>query len=445
MKKIYSLEFKVFAALAGFAVVAVSVLGFMTYALDEGRANQQIFSRLSQLDTLSSGLFRRSDRYVQVAPRDFPDYNRDVTVFYPEFIADLNNMGKLIEEVGRDYYSRKPARIIGGLGIGLRTTALDTSMQTMTTEWQTFFSGLKEQLGDNDAEPRLEWGTIHIREHQGRIRMLVNDLISEMQTNLEQQTKRMQNASYLAMVLLGLMVLAGLVWFYFGVTLRIKQAVAGCVRVSTGDFGYQMKVGSRDEIGTLSGAINNLSMRARLVLSLIDKVRVARNQKAALQHIWDESNPLFELTWLGLYRFDDDLEHMTLLKALPKVWATNWNRQDIRRQDGPNQVMQSREPLVIRDMGEYTKANPTERMVRNLTRKVADSRSALMLPLVAGDDAWGMLIMVSSSGDAFQQENVKLLESLVPILSDAFTRAEVDAPDTQPDNRMADQQVQMVN
>ena len=30
-----------------------------------------------------------------------------------------------------------------------------------------------------------------------------------------------------------------------------------------------------------------------------------------------------------------------------------------------------------------------------------------MLPLVAGDDAWGMLIMVSSSGYAASQRNKK--------------------------------------
>jgi len=424
MKNIYGLEFKVFAVLAGFVVVAASTLGFMTYALDEGRTNQQFFSRLSQLDTLSSGIFRRSDRYMQVAPRDFPDYNRDVIVFYPDFIADLESMGKLIEEVGQDYFSRKPARIIGELGIGLRTAPLDTSMQTMMTEWQTFFSELKEKLGDNDAEPRLEWGTQYIREHQDRIRMLVNDLVSELQDNLEQQTGRMRNASYLAMALLGLMALAGLIWFYLGVTRRIKRAVAGCVRVSTGDFGYQMKIASRDEIGTLSNAINNLSMRARLVLSLIDKVRVAEDQKDALQCVWDESNPLFELKWLGLFRFDDDLEHMTLLNALPQVWATNWKKQDIRRQDGPRQVIQTKQPLVVEDMAQFTNANPTERLIRNLTRKVTNSQSGLLLPLVAGDDAWGMLVMVSSTSDAFNQENVKLLGSLVPILSDAFTNVE---------------------
>ena len=77
MKTIYRLEFKVFAVLASFVIVAASTFGFMNYALEETRTNQQISSHLSQLDTLSQGIFRRSDRYVQIAPRDFPDYNRD--------------------------------------------------------------------------------------------------------------------------------------------------------------------------------------------------------------------------------------------------------------------------------------------------------------------------------------------------------------------------------
>lgn len=435
MKSIFGLEFKVFAVLAGFVVVAATTLGFMTYALDEGRTNQQIASRLSQLDTLSNSLFRRSERYQQVAPRDFPDYNRDVIVFYPDFVADLKGMDTLIKDIGHNYYSRRPAQLIGVLGIGLRTEQLDTSVQTMMSAWQTFYSELKEQLGVNNAEPRLEWGTTYIRENQKQLRTVVNTLITQLNNDLTQQTNRMEDTSYLAMGLLGLMAIAGLIWFYFGVTRRIKRVVAGCVRVSTGDFGYQMQTDNRDEISTLAQAINNMSMRARLVLSLMDKIRGAKDQKTALQAIWDESNPLLDLKWLGLYKLDDNPENMTLLDALPRVWATSLKKQDIRTQNIPRQAIQTKEPVVVNDMEQFTNTNPTERLIRSLSLKVVNCRSTLLLPLVANGQTWGMLTFISSNNDAFSQEHVKLLANLTPLLTEAFTKVEPVEQDPQQDSQ----------
>ena len=433
MKNLFGLEFKVFSVLTGLSLIAITTLGFMIYALNEGRTNQQLVSRLAQLDTLSSSIFQRSDNYLQFAPRSFSDYNRDLIVFYSDFNTDLVHMNKLVRTIGDDYYSRTPNKVIETLGIGLRTSDLDSSFLKMTSAWKTFYAELNEKLGDDPAEPRLEWGTEYIREHQGPLRQIMNNSINILNEDIRLQAVHMEKTSYLAMGLLAIMVVLGLLWFYFGVTHRIKRAVAGCVRVSSGDFGYQMAVNSQDEIGTLSRAINTLSMRTRLVLSMVDNIRTAKDHDTALEAIWNESKALFDLVWLGLYKLDDDFEHMELLSAQPHSWAKVLNKQDIRAQHTPMQIIQTQESLVINDIDDFSNSRPTERLMRSLNLKIINSESCLLLPIVHDKKTWGILIMISEDTGAFSQEDLKLLNKLTPLLSDAFVSVEVAPKETDED------------
>jgi len=136
MRSLFGLEFKVFSVLTGLALVAITTLGFMVYALNEGRTNQQLVSRLAQLDTFSSIIFGRIEHYLQYSPRSFSDYNRDLIVFYDAFSTVLGRMNGLVNSISEDYYSRAPSKLIEKLGIGLRTEQLDGSFNKMTSAWQ---------------------------------------------------------------------------------------------------------------------------------------------------------------------------------------------------------------------------------------------------------------------------------------------------------------------
>jgi len=431
MRNIFGLEFKVFSVLAGLSLVAIVTLGFMIYALNEGNTNQQLASRLAQVNTLSNSVFNRSDNYLQNAPRSFSDYNRDLIVFYTDFSDDLGRMDSLINTTRSNYYSRARSALAENLHISLRTQQLDNSFNRMTSAWNVFYSELNEKLGPDKNEPRLEWGTEYIRNNQALLQQVMNESILFLNKDIRLQTQRMEMISYSAMGLLGFMAIFGLLWFYFGVTHRIKHAVAGCVRVSSGDFGYQMQTRSNDEIGTLARAINNLSMRTRLVLSMVDNIRTANTHSMALEAIWDESKPLFDLVWLGLYKLDSDLENMELLNAQPRSWSKMLNKQDIRAQQSPMQIIQTQQPLLIDDMEGFSKTKPTERLIRGLTLKIVNSKSCLMLPIVKNKQTWGALVLVSESSNAFSPEDIKLLMNLTPLLSDAFAKVELmqDASD----------------
>jgi len=436
MRNFFGLEFKVFSVLTGLALVSIITLGFMIYALNEGRVNQQLVSRLAQVNTLSESIFHRSEQYLENAPRSFSDYNRDLIVFYTDFSVDIERMDELITLTGNDYYERSSSDIFKMLNVSLRTEKLDNTFKVMTMAWKTFYSELNEKLGPNKAEPRLEWGTEYIRNHQQQLQQIMDTSIITLKENINSQTQRMEKTSYIAMGILVLMAVIGLLWFYFGVTHRIKHAVAGCVRVSSGDFGYQMQVNSQDEIGTLSHAINNLSMRTRLVLSMVDNIRTANDHKKALEAIWNESRELFKLVWMALYKLDGDFEHMELLSAQPQSWAKILNKQDIRAQHTPMQIVQTQESLVINDIEKFSNSRPTERLMRSLNLKIINSESCLLLPIVHNNKTWGMLIMISEDRHGFSEEDLKLLNKLTPLLSDAFASVEIIPEDLDDDELM---------
>lgn len=430
MARIFGLEFKVIAVLGFLVVVAASTIAFMAYALEQSQANQPISDRLSSLQVLSQSVFRRSGNYIESAPRSYPDYNRDLIVYYPDFMSDLEGMGGIIEAVHQDYSQRAASLLLGGVHFGLRTAANDQAVDGMRDSWLRFRDGLHEQLGDDRKEPRLEWGTAFIRDNQRDLQTVIAQLIERLRGQLDQQVMLLQTASKLAMGVLAGLALLGLLWFYFGVTRRIRHAVAGCVRVSTGDFGFQMPARGRDEIGILGRAINTLSSRARLILVLIDRVRRAQDPADALYAVWDEGEQPFALSWIGLFEVRDGERRISLAQACPHDAGTHVRQLDLRTQHVLKDSLQLGEPRVFNDLQTFVQAHPSERLIRELARAVEDTQAIITLPLQHAGDVWGVLVLVSQAADAFSDEHVSLLRNISPLLSEALRRQAPSTPES---------------
>ena len=419
MEKLLGLEFKVTAVLGSIVLIAALTIAIMAFALDQARTNERMGAQVSQLQILSQGVFRRSGNYLGSAPRSYPAYNRDLIIFYPDFMADLGAMGRLIEGIHGHYFDRARALALGPQDIGLRDPGTDQLVTGVHDNWTTFFAGLRDKLGDDPNEPRLEWGTEYIRDHQAELRENIDALIVRINARLVEQNRKLKSASSWAMGLLALLAALSILWFYFGVTRRIKRAVAGCVQVSTGDFGHQIRVKGRDEIAVLGSAINKLSERARLVLSLTGQMRGASGPRSALEEFWDTCETPFSLNALSLHTWVDGGRALQLLHALPDG-GNRTRRRDVRTQHFVKGLLREGKPEVIVDPEQFMAAHPTERLVRDLTLKGEGSRALLILPLLDKGATWGVLFMTSADPEAFTSEHVALLENLSPVFSQAF-------------------------
>lgn len=415
----FGLRFKVFSALALVFLIAASLFIYTRWTVDLIAANRAVYGQLAQLQTRGEGFFRRSEHYVQVAPRDYPSYDRDVIVFYPEFLVELHDMDRLVKAIQEFYLREQTGGYASLFGLALRNPELDSQMASIGRDWRDFHDGLREQLGSNLEEPRLEWGTAFIRDREQGLRRSIEGVIELLHAELARQSERIRQAGFYSLAVLGLLSLATLTWFYYAVVRRITGAIAGCVRVSSGDFGYQMPTRGRDEIGLLGRSINRLSAKARMTMTLQERLRMSQEVPEAMQAIWEEGRDLLDIHWLGLYRYDPQRRQLTIRHALPDVVPGMLRRQHTRSQADLEAALSSAEPMAVNDVGDHLAVEPKARLVRDLLMNTKEGQAVLVLPLQDGTPVKDVLVIVSGKPDAFDMENVALLRNML----NTFARA----------------------
>lgn len=70
--------------------------------------------------------------------------------------------------------------------------------------------------------------------------------------------------------------------------------------VALGRSGYQAEVERDDELGDLLSAVNSLSARSHLIMTVLDEMRRTDDMRDALRLVWQESNKYLSIDWMGL-------------------------------------------------------------------------------------------------------------------------------------------------
>ena len=165
-----SLRFQIsFALLTLFglfaAILAVNV-GYFQQSLTFERQ----LSLAQEVNLRADVIHRKATIYKDVAPRDYPAYNRDVLLFYPLLLQDLGLLDQSVSKLA-----------------AVETTA---SVQAaalaaqLLQDHNAFETGLRQQLGDLD-EPRLEWGAEFLAANAPAIGGLANQLEAELSAGVE--------------------------------------------------------------------------------------------------------------------------------------------------------------------------------------------------------------------------------------------------------------------
>lgn len=420
MQTLNSLRVKVFGILLLLFLLVSGLLTYLSWSAQLAQETGDLQQQLAQLQTRGDGFFRQSEAYIGVAPRDYPDYFRDVQVFYPDFVANLNDLDKQVMRLQESYLGEDKLHWQQVFGLSLRNRVLDKTVSGLTASWQAFHNGLQEQLGDNMDEPRLEWGTQFIRDHQGQVREAVNQLIAALRQQLDIRSQRIESIGHNGMLIVGAFSLLLLSWFYLVVIRRITHSIDGCVRVAKGEFGYQMPTRGKDEISLLGRAINQLSAKARLSMTLQERLGRAVSQDEALQAIWEESQSIFELLWVGLYHYEDEKAILRIRQALPSPAPSMLKRQHLQHQRVMDPVVKADQPVAIGDLGNHLEIEPQTRFVRDLLLAQKEGHSVLFLPLSDSSGEKYVLAMTSSKANAFLSDNVSLLQNMRLVLQKAL-------------------------
>lgn len=414
------LQIKVILGLGGLLVTAAVVFGYLSLLAEENHANQDLLSQVRQLQVQGQAIQRRGITYAANAPRDFAPYERDMIIFYPDFVRDLAAFDQTLKGVG------KAAATLPGGKLHASSGSLLETVGKVQASWNTFQRGFQDKLGPNPAEPRLEWGAEFVRDNQALINSLTGELINMVDQAVQERLRNNAELTTAAVIGAGVFLLVVVLWFYFSVVRRISLTVAGCQRVTQGDFGYQLPVAGNDELTTLAQAFNSLSARTRFVLTMLSKMHRSGSAESKIASLWTEASGYLPIKWMGLWEVDAAASNMRLLglRADKPIAEGILKSLENHACTDASLIGMSREaqPVKSDKLTEYVLKTPNARFLRELV-KMERLNSALLVPL-ASEDGWrGLLMFVAEPQSAYTNEQVELMGNLSHYMANGFANA----------------------
>jgi len=246
------------------------------------RGNQQTVEIAARLDQQFQRMVERAEHYRQVAPRNYPDFFRDVDLYYAELREDLRIADSLVADLER------------------RDAGFDPDL------WNRFRNDLEQSIGDDADRPRLEWAADHVVDDG----VLLLDATRDLHRQLRQSALRSQQTLWWSSTALAAstLVLAFLITLLFRkrVLNRIEDVARTVRRMTDGDFQACGPTRADDELGQLEGAVAKMARRTIQLAGLLDSLNGARTLQEAIDRIPSGMRKQFGVEWLGVVEVHDN-------------------------------------------------------------------------------------------------------------------------------------------
>ncbi|MDH5256805.1 MAG: HAMP domain-containing protein [Gammaproteobacteria bacterium] len=411
------LQIKVFLGLGALVFGAASIIFYINLLAQENHNNQQLLSYVKQLDVQGQEIKRRSSTYANNAPREYNTYYRDLVIFYPDFMLDLDAFGKLIAHIA------KTASEIPKNDLQQPDTSVTVSITNLQSNWQNFRRGFLDKLGSDLKEPRLEWGADYVQANQQLINLITGQLITKIDNAIQRQLATNSQLTTTVMQISAILVLLGAIWFYFSVIRRISQTVNGCQRVAQGDFGYQLNIRGNDELSALASAFNILSARTRFVVNLISKMHSQESVDNKVSSVCTEATGYLPIEWLGLWHYDNTNNSLELMSMRSERTMTDSTRSSLITATTHDahliEILSKNRPIKYSNLAEQISQLPSAKLMLEI-RKMGLLNSVLIVPLKSDNDWQGVMVLVASDADSYSDEQIELMANLSPFMANGF-------------------------
>ncbi len=207
-------------------------------------------------------------------------------------------------------------------------------------------------------------------------------------------------------------------------------------RIADGDLKHVAKVERDDEIGVLARAFNSMTAQLRDLIDSLERrveerTRALRQANQALQRralqletnaqlgreitsILDIDDLLpqvvemirdaFGYYHVHIYLSDQEAGQLVLRASTSQAIGLQHQRLEIEKTSINSQVIQTGRPLLVNDVKQNPHYLPDERL--------PDTRSELVIPLRLGDHVIGTLDVLSTTVNAFTEEDLLVIQSL---------------------------------
>ena len=402
---------------AGVIVISIFMLMFwfsnkMIFQLTEDIEQSNDLSQLNQLTVLMTD---SANQYDQNAPRDYESYNRDVKVYYGRLKEYLDTLSTSVEKAQDDYYNRST------FGNVLMDRSLieqnSNNFKQLSVLHQQFSTGFSEQLGDNQDEPRLEWGNDYIlADESGFFAHVAQTNTQFQELVVAHRNATQQFNKYVSLALIVVLILL-ILWFNQSIVKRIIKVARGCRQVARGDFGFQIQDKGRDEINQLVKDFNQLSSRSKSILSMLGALQTVHSRQEALDVIRTETQLMINPTALFLVRANGSIQIIENVSPESQSQDGLAGKQ-LAADDSCLMWDDAADFLHVEDILSHTVKFKNAHLAKYLLHNM-NINSLLALNIRNKDDS-GILLFAKKQKKGFNQQQISTLQSLSSLFASAL-------------------------
>ncbi|AGA32701.1 integral membrane sensor signal transduction histidine kinase [Thioalkalivibrio nitratireducens DSM 14787] len=407
---LHSIRLQLAILLLGLVAVVVASSGYAVHSAQMRQQEQVVLATAARLEHASHLMREQAMNYLATPARDYSTYFRDVKLYYQDLLAHRETLDQNLGPDGRLLAARD------GLG-----TADHPAVLQAARVWADFRTGLDGALGDVPEEPRLEWGAEYVIEHAPRLEEATAALHRAFEEAARAGLNWQRRLVRVAVITALLIMLGAVYWLHTRVLRPLHHAVGAFEHVSQGDFGHQVPVPNRNEIGLMVESFNSLSYRLHALFQLIDKVQQAEDPESVLTSVWHELETFIPLDWAALLSVTPDQSAGVLEHAVLDGRSTPPSERYFPLANSQlDAALAAKTPLRIPDLQQTGGGVPMAAFERTLIEQ--GLRSVLLLPVKGTHQHTGLLVLASRQPNAYLLSHQQLITNLAGLIGHALQK-----------------------
>ncbi|MFY7922781.1 MAG: HAMP domain-containing protein, partial [Gemmatimonas sp.] len=397
-----------FATLAGSA-------GYGIYALNLRRHDYEILNLSGQLRVTSAAMVSDARTFLQMAS----DFTAGRGVERQVYREGLQRHMALYDQIITAFVARRFEPELTGKHDVLvcKWDARSRSqLQRTANVWKAFRDTLHLRLGSADGAPDVTRGAEYVAEVGGALSASTALLSRAFQDMMEQKLATIRLFNQLVLGVAACIMVALVALLYHHLVRPLQETMDGFSRVARGELGHQVPVQGGGEIGQMTTAFNQLSVRLNALFRLTDRIAQGKTLDDTLRFVTEEFRGFLPLDWVGLFFLAPDGERL-VLERQSSVDATILREGMWFPRFG--EALQAGAARAVNDLGAAHQDMPTDGLIEMLRN--AGFESAMLLPL-KGSGGGALLVFASRVRGAYASEHSELIENVAGQLIHALDK-----------------------
>ncbi len=375
------------------SVLAINTV-FSFYSENQRRDDYIALQSSGTTQQLFHSLINRSKQYAEAAPRDWETYFRDLGMY--------------------------------GQGLNDTIFKLDEAISTLTSlpqvqkQWQAYALEINRTKGDDPAQPKLEAVARWVIANETALNDMSVRISNKTQAILDQQLKQQRQINIVLLFLSLFVGLATLIALNKLFSRPLKNIITRLQNLAQGETRSEEQVNSRNEMGTIYSAIDDLALNLNTTFNLTRSVNQATSIDNALCFVYEEYKQRLPIDALCLIRDSNDSQSLLLDRIHTDTKLSLQENSSFNKHNCELGVMAEKpEPILWQDSSDWDDKHSA--LVQYLHN--AGINSALFFPF--NNQSGSILLFASCQPSAFNDKHLQLLKNAGGQLQHAFEKTEL--------------------